>query len=180
MRIIAGNYRGKKLYTPVNYIIRPTSDKARESIFNILASKYNKNFLDLKLLDLYAGTGAFGLEAISRGFGQVTLLDIDTANAERNAKLFSKEQSKIKIIKTDALNLKQSFDKYNVVFMDAPYKKGFSSQTLQQLAAKNWLEKNALIIAEVERNEKLEVPEEFELIEERFYGIARFVFLSFK
>ena len=104
MRIIAGQYRGKKLFTPDGKNVRPTSERAREAVFNILNSHPDCDYDSIRLADIFAGTGAFGLEAISRGAAMVTLVDKDTTLAAKNAKMFIKEQSKIKIIKTDALN----------------------------------------------------------------------------
>ena len=77
MRIIGGKYRGKKLISPVSKNIRPTSDKAREAIFNILRNKFGGNFYGRKLIDVFAGSGAFGLEALSQGFSEIALVDID-------------------------------------------------------------------------------------------------------
>ena len=78
MRIVGGKYRGKKLISPMSQNVRPTSDKAREALFNILRSRLGGNYSKLKLLDIFSGSGAFGLEAISQGFAEVALIDIDT------------------------------------------------------------------------------------------------------
>ena len=169
MRIVAGQYRGKKLWTPEGKEVRPTSERAREAIFNILNSH---------LADIFAGTGAFGLEALSRGAASVTLVDKDTSLAAKNAKMFVKEQAKIKLIKADALNLPHLRDKFNMVFMDAPYAKGLTEEVLKQLLEKDWLEPNSLCIVEIKKDEHIDIPQKYELLDERVYGLARILFLD--
>ena len=88
MRIIGGKYRSKKLLTPEVKDVRPTTDRAREAIFNILYSHINEPYENMDMADIFAGTGAFGLEALSRGFKSATFVDIDTKAVERNAKMF--------------------------------------------------------------------------------------------
>ena len=88
MRIIAGHYRGKKLFSPESDKVRPTADRAREALFNILNSSLEKDWGSYKLLDVFAGTGAFGLEALSRGAAEVGLIDADTRSLMKNTALF--------------------------------------------------------------------------------------------
>ncbi len=177
MRIVAGKYRGKKLYTPEGKDVRPTSERAREAVFNILNSRRGNDYSDIKLADIFAGTGAFGLEAISRGVAEVTFVDINTNLVQKNAKMFEKEQNKIKIIKASVLNLPVARTKFNMVYMDAPYDKGLTEVALEQLVAKNWLEEKALCIVEVKQNERFEISDDFDLIDERAYGLAKILFL---
>lgn len=179
MRIIAGQYRGKKLCSPSTEGVRPTADRARESIFNILGSKINNAWDNLSLLELFAGTGAFSLEAISRGIKEACLIDINTENAKKNLLLFPKEQEKIRLIKSDALHLPQAQKKYNLLFMDAPYAKGLSEPALHEAANKNWLSPECLCLIELEKNEAFTLPSKFILIDERTYGIARFIFAQY-
>ena len=176
MRIIAGKYRGKKLFSPVSEMVRPTSDRARESIFNILKSKYGRDFSGLKLLDIFAGTGAFGLEALSQGFDEVYLIDLDTSSLLKNTALFKGE--KFTILKADATKLPKAPAVFDIVFMDAPYHKGLSERTLESLLVQGWISSNSLIIIETEKREPLAISEEFETINERVYGLAKFVFLK--
>ena len=122
MRIIGGSYRGKKLFSPQSEQVRPTSDRAREAIFNILYSKLSSSFDEQNLIELYAGSGAFSLEAISRGFRKACMIDINTSSLSKNVALFPKEKDKIKIIKSDATNLPFSTESYDVAFLDAPYR----------------------------------------------------------
>lgn len=180
MRIIGGTYRGKKLFTPDTEKIRPTSDRAREALFNILNSRLEKGWASYNFLDVFAGTGAVALEAISRGAASACLVDKDTKLSTRNAALFPLEKSKIRLLGADAANLPAAASLYNLVFLDAPYNQGLTSRALASLANKNWLAADALIIAETEKNEQVEIPAGLEVIEERLYGLAKFIFLQLK
>ncbi|MDD4556885.1 MAG: 16S rRNA (guanine(966)-N(2))-methyltransferase RsmD [Alphaproteobacteria bacterium] len=179
MRIIAGTYRGKKLFTPTNQEIRPTSDRARESIYNILNTQIGTDWEEVSLLDVCAGTGAFGLEAISRGVKEVCLIDVDTQLSTKNANLFAKEKAKIRILKANVLALPTASQVYDVVFLDAPYHKELSEKALKQLAEKGWLKPNALCVIEVEKKEDIELPEMFEKFDERRYGVAKIIFAKY-
>lgn len=180
MRIVAGQYRGKKLWAPEGRDVRPTSERAREAIFNILNSRLGGDYSNYNLADIFAGTGALGLEALSRGIKSVTFVDCDVTAVQKNAKMFVKEQNKIKIIKANALDLPRLNDKFEIVFMDAPYEKGLTEGTLKELTEKNWLAENALCIVEIKNREQLVIPESFEFLDERVYGLARILFLRRK
>ena len=126
MRIIAGNYRGKKLFSPESDKVRPTADRAREALFNILHSSLEKDWSAYKLLDVFAGTGAFALEALSRGAAAVALIDKDTRSLEKNVALFPKEKERISVFRQNVLSLPPSAGRYDLLFMDAPYNQGLS------------------------------------------------------
>ena len=96
MRIIAGKYRGKKLFSPAQEGVRPTSDRAREALFSTLYSRFG-GFADLSVIDIFAGTGAFGLEALSRGAKEAVLIDKDTALSAKNAALFPDFKQKLEV-----------------------------------------------------------------------------------
>ena len=178
MRIIAGKYRGKQLFSPKVGEVRPTSDRARESLFNILNSKLDGNWQNITFLDVFAGTGAIGLEALSRGVERVAFIDINTANVLKNVELFADERQKIKVYKTKVENLPSAKEKYNLVFLDAPYEKGLSEPAIKELFDKDWLDESAVIVVETEKNENLGTPCSCELIDERVYGPARFRFFK--
>ena len=177
MRIIGGKYRGKKLFSPESDNIRPTSDRAREALFNILRSKSGGNFSEMKLLDIFCGSGAFALEAISQGFSEVCMVDIDTKAATKNAKLFENEKANIKIVKADAKNFILGAEKYDVLFMDAPYNKGLTEPAL--VCASAYLQNNALCLIELHKNEQIKLPTNFQLIDERKYGLAKVIIARF-
>ena len=180
MRIIGGAYRGKNLFSPLSDKVRPTSDRAREAIFNILYSKLDKSLSEVALLDVFSGTGAFALESVSRGVKSATLIDIDTRDLQKNVALFPNEKNRISVLRLDATKLPPANKKYDVVFMDAPYNKGLSEQALQQLNAQKWLSSEALCIVELEKNEVIKIPEEYKLIDKRHYGLAQVLFLSYR
>ena len=155
MRIIGGAYRGKKLYSPEYEGVRPTSDRAREAVFNILSSKLAGDWAACDMLDVFAGTG--------------------------NAALFAKEKDRISLISADASRLPTAPRQYNLVFLDAPYNRGLSVAALRSLAGQGWLAEDALVLVELEKNEPLEMESIpfFEQVDERRYGLARVVFLHF-
>ena len=177
MRIIGGKYRAKKLFSPQNIGVRPTSDRTREAVFNILYSMLPLEWSEYNLLDLFSGTGAFALEAISRGVDSVTMVDINPLTIKKNVALFPSEKEKIKIITADATKLGQNIQKYNLLFMDAPYHKGLSELALLSASQKGWLADGAICIVETEKKESLSIPTGFELIDERIYGLAKVSFL---
>lgn len=179
MRIVAGKYRGKNLVSPKNNNVRPTSERAREALFNILNSRFGSDYSGYDLLDIFAGTGAFGFEGLSRGVKSVTFVDINIDTIKKNASLFAAEKEKIRLIQADATNLPMSVKKYNFVFSDAPYDKGLSQKALSELVKKKWLAEDALCVVEVRHNETLEIPDEFEQFDERIYGQAKVLFLIY-
>ncbi len=179
MRIIGGRYRGKKLFSPQSAAVRPTSDRAREAMFSILRARLGGDFSKLKLLDLFAGSGAFGLEAVSQGFAEVCLVDVDTAAAAKNAALFPNEKNKIKLLCGDAARLDGLDGVYDVLFMDAPYRKGLSEKALEAAAARRILKPGALCLIEVEKNESCILPPSYELLDERRYGLAKVLLARF-
>ena len=173
MRIIGGKYRGQKLFSPDNGAVRPTSDRAREALFNILRSRLGNDLEKYSLVDVFSGSGAFALEALSQGFGKVALIDVDTRPLLKNVALFPDEKKKINIFKRDALKLEAAETPFDVLFMDAPYRKNLTVPALENLCSKGWLKPKALCLIEVEKDEECLLPSMFEKIEERRYGLAK-------
>ncbi len=180
MRIIGGKYRGKKLFSPASDNVRPTSDRAREALFNILNSNLENPLSDYTLLDVFSGTGAVALEALSRGAKQVCLVDIEAKNLRKNTALFPLEQNRIKVIQADVAHLPTSGEKYDLLFMDAPYQKGLSEVALRELDKKGWLNRHTLCMIEVEKNEQLDVPSCYQVQSERIYGLAKIIFMLYQ
>ena len=178
MRIVAGKYRGKKLIAPEGSDIRPTSDRAREAVFNILYSTIG-GVEGKKVLDVFAGTGAFGLEALSRGAQSVCFIDKNIKTLQKNLNLFSSEKDKIKAICSDVAFLPQSSEGYDLIFSDAPYDKGLNECAIENLLAKGFVKNEALCLVETRRNEQLKMPQGFELFDERVYGMAKVWFYVF-
>ncbi len=176
MRIIAGTKRGKKLLTPGDDRIRPTADRAREALFNILSSKLEEPFSAYDVLDVFSGTGALGLEAASRGARSVLFVDVDTTLTQKNAALCG--FGNVSFLKRDARLLPKTHKSYDVIFLDAPYNKGLSTPTLRALLDGGYVSPKSLIVVETAADEELTAPEALEMIDERRYGAARFTFFK--
>ncbi len=182
LRIISGKLKGKRLFSPKGIKIRPTTDRIRESIFNILSSR----ILNAVVLDLFAGTGALGIEALSRGAAFAFFMDTDKdalSVIEKNIAA-CKLQGRIKIIRADAaknnIALNNGVPSVNLVFMDPPYNKNLIKPALINLSASRLLQKNALIIIEHALTETL--PEdvlEYKISDQRKYGKTLVSFLNY-
>lgn len=160
--------------TPSDERVRPTTDRAREALFSIIQSKFDSDLQNCDVLDIFSGTGAFGLEAASRGAKSVTFVDVNLRLTEKNAKLCGFDN--LSFIKKDARFLPQARKKYDLIFLDAPYNMGLSVPTLENLLAREYVGKDTLVIVETAKDEVLESPFSLELIDERTYGAARFRF----
>jgi len=150
VRIIGGLWRGRKLSFVDSQQLRPTPDRVRETLFNWLSPQIQ----GAKCLDLYAGSGILGFEAISRGALAVVMVEKDLSQVKQlraNTKLL--ETSQIKIIKANVLDwLDQKGEAFDIVFMDPPYYKNLLSQTCALLEKNHWLARNALIYLESEND----------------------------
>ena len=177
MRIIGGKYRGKKLISPMSAAVRPTADKTREAIFNILRNRLGGDFGRLRLVDIFSGSGAFALEALSQGFGYVTMIDIAPADLLKNIRLFPAEAEKICVLTADACCLPPVDEKFDVLFMDAPYHQGLTEPAL--IEAEKILRTGALCLIEVEKNEDCRLPPAYEQVDERRYGLAKVIIAKF-
>ncbi|MBO4294106.1 MAG: 16S rRNA (guanine(966)-N(2))-methyltransferase RsmD [Alphaproteobacteria bacterium] len=178
MRIVGGKYRAKKLFAPENELIRPTSDRAREAVFNILYSAVG-GVDGKKVLDVFAGTGALGFEALSRGAQKVCFIDKDVAVLLKNATMFSSEKQKIDVLRADVQNLPFAKDTFDIVFSDAPYDKGLNEIALKNLEQKGFLKNGTICIVETRKNEDMILPVEYALFDERVYGMAKIRFYTF-
>jgi 16S rRNA (guanine966-N2)-methyltransferase len=179
VRIVGGRFRGRALKGPASQAIRPTSDRLRETIFNILAHGYDDPFEGARVLDLFAGTGAMGLEALSRGAAFALFVD-DSAAArglirENVEALGVGGQSRL--FRRDATRLGPAAPNapFSLVFCDPPYGKGLAEKALAACAAGGWLTNDALVVIEEAGGDALKLPEGFALIETRDYGEAQLV-----
>lgn len=179
MRIIAGTARGRRLEAPRDASVRPTSDRAREALFGILGHG-TPPVGGARFLDLFAGTGAVGLEAWSRGAAAVTLVEQDHAAIEvirRNVGALG--AAGVDLLRRDATRLgRPSGPPFNIVFMDPPYHSGLATQALAGLIETGWLAPSARVIVELAAREPLALAPEWSLLEERRYGAARFLFIA--
>jgi 16S rRNA (guanine966-N2)-methyltransferase len=185
LRIVGGSHRGRRLAVPPGDAVRPTSDRAREALFNILLhgsfAASGSLVAGRNVLDAFAGTGAFGLEALSRGAAAVAFIENARealAVLRRNAAALG-EDRRAHIIAGDASRPPRAPFACALAFLDPPYGSGLASAALTSLAAAGWLEAEALAIVEVAARETFEPPAGFTAIDERVYGAARLVFLRF-
>ncbi|MET3926511.1 16S rRNA (guanine(966)-N(2))-methyltransferase RsmD [Devosia sp. 2618] len=183
MRIVAGKFRGKQLNSPSDESIRPTADRVRESMFNILSSRIGPVFDGVRVLDLFAGTGALGFEALSRGASHVTFVDM---GAEARGLIRDHIEAFgaggiTKLLRRDATDLGVSgtFGQFDLVFLDPPYGHGLGEKALAGIAASGWLAPEATIVFEESVDAEIEIPTGFTLDDRREYGSAAVHFLTF-
>lgn len=172
MRIISGKYAKRNLYTLKSNSTRPTSDKVKESIFNSLGQFFSGGIV----LDLYAGSGALGIEAVSRGYDQAYLVDISSqaCNIIRKNVALTKEQDRFNVIRNSdfkALKILQNQGlKFDMVFLDPPYAKEKIVKVMNTLMKYDLLNKGALIIAETDEHTELPEVEGFNLVKGHHLG----------
>ena len=169
IRIIGGQWRGRKLPVPDSAGLRPTTDRVRETLFNWLAPVLP----EARCLDCFAGSGALGLEALSRYAGSATLLELERPVAQQLTKnLQTLRATNATVVQTNALNwLAQAGTPFDVVFIDPPFRQGLLEQTLQLLEQNNWLADQALIYVESEvEDDAPTVPPEWDLYREKIAG----------
>jgi len=183
MRIVGGRHRGRRLLAPPGEAVRPTSDRAREALFNILShGKYataGPPFAGARVLDAFAGTAAVGLEALSRGASAAVFIERDPAalDALRRNIASLGEAGRASVLAIDATQPPRSAEPCALAFLDPPYQSGLAAPALAALAEAGWLGRLALAVVELAAREAFAAPAGFSLIEERVYGAARLVFL---
>ena len=172
MRIVGGRLRGRVLAAPKSQAIRPTADRLRESLFNILAHAYGDPAADARVLDLFAGTGALGLEAISRGAAFAQFVD---DGAEARALMRQNVEALglaavTKIFRRDATTLGPAHpvEPLSLAFLDPPYGKGFAEKALASMREGAWLTPDATVVVE-EETSAFKAPEGYEEMERRAY-----------
>lgn len=183
MRIIAGELKGRMLLAPKGRLTRPTADRARETLFNLLAhGNFERPELEgARVLDVFAGAGTLGFEALSRGAVHVTFIEKDRGAAktiENNAMKLG-VGPRADVLTADATRAPMAKIPFDIVLLDPPYGEGLIGPALLSLAKQGWLKQNSLIVAEVAAREELAPPEGFAIRHERTAGsAARFVFLG--
>lgn len=177
MRIIGGTWRGKKLSELQGDQTRPTSDRARESLFNLLDNHLRRldcGWSDIVFADVFAGTGAVGVEALSRGARHVFFFE-NNPLALRCLKNNIQNIKNIKVCR-DALKPHPSTP-IHIIFMDPPYAKGLWEKALPAFIQTGWINKNTLIVIETDKTEKTQTPKGFIKVDCRSYGRNTFTFL---
>jgi 16S rRNA (guanine966-N2)-methyltransferase len=181
MRIVGGRLRGRALAAPKSQAIRPTADRLRESLFNILAHAYGDPVAGARVLDLFAGTGALGLEALSRG--AAFALFVDDAAAARA--LLRENIAALglagvtRVFRRDAAKLGAAHPlaPFSLAFLDPPYGRGLAEQALAAAHAGGWLAKDALVVVEEVAKAGFAAPAGFDELERRGYDDSALIVL---
>jgi len=181
MRVVGGRLKGRNLASPASREIRPTADRLRESVFNILVHAYDDPIEGARVLDLFAGTGALGIEAVSRGAAFTLFVD---NGAEARALLRNNVEALglggvTKVYRRDATNLGPAhpMEPFSLVFLDPPYGKGLAEKSLASLRDGGWMKPGAMLVVEEAKAAAFVAPQGFEELERRTYDDTEFVFL---
>ncbi len=175
MRIVSGRFRGTKLYAPKSGATRPTSDKVRQAVFNVLAHGIEDFQIEgRRALDLFAGTGAMGLEALSRGARYCLFIE-ESAEARaalrRNVEALGLTGAS-RIWRRDATRLGPAgnLDAFGLAFLDPPYGRGMGERALAAMVEGGWIETGGIAVLEEAAGTEIDVPRGYELIDQRRYG----------
>ncbi|MDD4520024.1 MAG: 16S rRNA (guanine(966)-N(2))-methyltransferase RsmD [Alphaproteobacteria bacterium] len=180
MRVVGGTYRGRTLLSPEGQTTRPTSDRAKEGVFNMLSSllqKEGKLWKEVTFLDGFAGSGAIGIEALSHGAKFVYFVE-----KERSAlKILHQNLEKClegnhQVLGQDILTLPLSKTSVDVLFLDAPYQKGLWQKALETLLKAGYISSKTLLIIEMEKGEEASLPKGFYPLSTRSFGRPQFLF----
>jgi 16S rRNA (guanine966-N2)-methyltransferase len=177
MRVIGGSLRGRRLSAFKGVRIRPTTDRVREAVFNIITALLPRS----RALDLFAGTGAMGIEALSRGVDEAHFVDSNSTSVEIIKKNIEELglSERAKIIKKDVDGfldtITKSAERYDLLFIDPPYNAGITVQTLEKVAASEALEKGAIVVVEAGKHE----PIEGEILDRGFSGLTQIDFRKY-
>jgi 16S rRNA (guanine966-N2)-methyltransferase len=181
MRIVAGRFKGRVLRGPASAAIRPTSDRLRQALFNILVHRYDDPILDARVIDLFSGTGALGLEALSRGAAFALFVDdgaearsllrenIDQLGLGGITKIFRRNATK--------LGAAPAGEPFSLAFLDPPYGQGLAEGALMSLHEGCWLRPGSLVVVEEAADAKLAIPKGFEVLESRPYNDTQIAIL---
>ena len=182
MRIISGKFKGRKIFEPVDLKTKPLKDLTKESIFNIIkhSNLIKVDIENSNILDLFSGTGSFGLECISRGASKVTFFE----NYKSVIKILKKNihnfgcEKKTNIIEKDIFNKKKFYfdEKFEIIFLDPPYKEKKITNIINRIYELDIIKKNGIIILHRHKREKDKFPNKFKPFIEKNYGISKIIF----
>lgn len=183
MRIVGGKYRGRSIVSPKTENIRPTKDRTRESIFNILEHSYSELLEDGRMLELFAGTGAVGIEALSRGCAFVLFVEqsIEGRGLLRQNTDNLSLQGCTKIFKRDATKLGplSKFEPFTILFADPPYGQGLGEKAIKSAVENGWMDDQALVILEEHSDIEPNLDDRFTQIDKRPFGETNIWFYSY-
>ncbi len=185
MRVVGGTFRGRPLSSPKHEGLRPTPDRVRESLFNILEHGVSDFSLKgTRVIDLFAGTGALGLEALSRGAAFCLFVE---DQAEARALIRTNVEAmqltgRVRIFRRDATKLGDAgtMSAFGLAFLDPPYGKQLGEQALQALATGGWLTPGAIVVLEERAGAKVQIPDQFSEIDRRTYGDTQVLLARFE
>lgn len=184
MRVVGGRLRGRAIAAPKTQAVRPTADRLREALFNILVHGYGDPVTGGRVLDLFAGTGALGIESISRGAAYVLFVD---EGVEARALLRNNVEALglggvTRIFRRDATKLGPAYpvEPFSLAFLDPPYGQKFAEKALAAAREGGWLLPDALIVVEESADAKFAAPEGYEELERRKYDDTEFTFLRLR
>ena len=174
MRIVGGTFRGRPLATPRSEAIRPTGDRTREAVFNVIAHNWPERLEGARVLDLFSGTGALGLEALSRGAAHCLFIEESAEGRgliRTNVEAFGL-QGRARIFRRDATRLGDvgTIAPFDLVFADPPYGRGLAERALESALAGGWLKPDALAVVEEAAATPFVPPAGLALIDRRDYG----------
>lgn len=177
MRIIAGAARGRKLISPEGSLVRPTLDRVKESVFNMLTGFV----ADAAVLDLFAGSGALGIEALSRGASRAVFVDKSSSSLEivqKNLNLAHFEDNVTSVLSDFAVYLDRCTEKFDIIFLDPPYAAGFLEPALRAIHENGILAPDGLIVCELDSTDEVICPREYTLYRNKKYGKARILLMK--
>jgi 16S rRNA (guanine966-N2)-methyltransferase len=185
MRIVAGRHKGRTLATPHGRDTRPTSDRVREAIYNVLSHGFDLDFDGLTVLDVCAGTGALGLEALSRGSARAVFVDYAQTALDCVAANVAtlKEEAQTTILRRDVRRFgvrPASAQAADLVFFDPPYRENIIPLALAGTSEGGWLAPGALVVVETADDEEIEIPTGFVALDARRYGKTLVRFLRYE
>jgi len=175
VRIVAGTLKGRPIRTPPGLDTRPTSDRARQAVFNILEhAPWSDGLAGKRVIDLFAGSGAMGLEALSRGAAACLFVERSPAAAavvRANVEALGLAAC-ARLLERDATRLGPAAEAFDLAFLDPPYRSGFGLPALEALRSGDWLAPGAITVLETAADEPAPAPEGFEALDRRHYGAA--------
>jgi 16S rRNA (guanine966-N2)-methyltransferase len=185
MRIIAGTFKGKKILEPKDTQTRPLKDLTKESIFNILnhSNKFKVNLRSSNILDLFSGVGSFGIECLSRGAKQLFFAEKYSAVLP----ILKKNLQSLKLIENYKIIEKDIYDinffkslekKFDIIFMDPPYRDKNLNLLLDSIKNEKILNENGILVIHRHKDEKDLIPDRLKVIEEKKYGLSKIIFIS--
>ena len=178
MRIIAGKNRGQSLDRPKIQSTRPTSDRVRETLFNILAHGVLETFEGLSVLDVFGGSGALAFESLSRGASHAFIWDINKTALETIKLNAKKLKMAPTIMAVNGCHPPKAEQPVDLIFLDPPYGEGLIPKALQGLWDQGWIKKDTVIVAEIGATERIALPSEFTIFKERAQGPAKLLFIG--